>query len=77
MIVGAASSLTIVPVAVPVAIVALLGADKSTVKVSVFSKTVSPMIGTFIVWLVTSGANVRTTWAVVNSLSSSDTRQMW
>jgi hypothetical protein len=52
------SSLRIVPVPVPVAIVALLGADRLTVKVSFGSIVVSPATLTVIVCVVTPGANV-------------------
>jgi hypothetical protein len=59
VITGAASSLVIVPVPVPVApIVAFVASDSVTVKVSLFSKTVSSQSWTVIVLVVSPGAKV-------------------
>ena len=55
---GAMSSVKIVPVAVAPAMVTPDGADNVTVKVSLGSTAVSPMMPTCTVWEVTPGAKV-------------------
>src|SRR5437879_12313592 len=55
---GWVSSFWIVPVPVPLAIVALVAADRVTVKVSSGSNVVSALTGTVIVLLVSAGAKV-------------------
>ena len=51
--------LVMVPVAVAVVMVAPVGLDSVTVKVSAVSTTVSRRTGTLICWEVTPGAKVR------------------
>ena len=57
VVTGSSSSL-MVPVAVPVVMVAPLGSLRVTVKVSFSSSSVSSVVGTEIGWTVVPGANV-------------------
>ncbi len=61
------SSLVMVPVAVPREMVAPVGLDSATVKVSVGSTAVSPVTLTVMVWEVTPAAKVRVPVALVKS----------
>ncbi len=63
--VGSESSLVTVPVAVPVAMVALVGAERTTVKVSLPSAVVSPVTGTVIVREVVPAVKVSVPEAAV------------
>ena len=54
----ATSSLVMVPIAVPLAMVTPDGADNVTVNVSLGSTAVSPRMPTCTVWMVTPGAKV-------------------